>query len=523
MFNGSSNALLLSFLFVLVLAGCAPFQRPISSEGYNGLHDLEKKGQDSFGSIPSVVRIPLRKDTYVIQEPLLSIPPNLDRIVKADFNAAEIEQILYAVAVMHGISVVYQPALIPQSQVALEHKQTLNQSGVAPGQLFGGPFQEKAQYSAATALTRRKPVSINFNGKLSDFLKSLSKVSGYFIFYENGAIVVREADSFNLPVPAYADIFKEIENSLKSLGATSVAFDKFSSSISFVADSNTLARIRDYARLLRDNALFVTLRIMLLNVTFNEEQNRGIDWSKVVFGYKGQSITNFGNKAQSSGNGSTTSSTGSTGSLPGGILPSTGYGYNGTATGANLFIEGADFSLNLLVNFLENYGKSELLQDVFAGAMSGSPGHLDSLNTTPFISEISFQSLSQVTTPSQAFKTGSTSTGVVMDFTPYYSSAGGTLTMPLKITASSSTLVTLQGGSQIGSITQPAVSQKKIETVLFMTPGQVAVIGGLVHEQSDLNGNGLPGESVVTKSYSKRKQKEELIAVVKPTIYLFEY
>lgn len=496
-----------------MMSGCATVEKASMDSSYATMNELEQKSKDAFSDIPSIVKVPLKKSTFQIMEPVLTLPPGIDRNINANFNSAEIEQILHSIAERHGINVVYQPSA--QSQPA--------QSTMQPQQQGAQPNNQLR----AVAAMKNKPVTINFSGKLSDLLKTLSKVSGYFIGYENGVIMVKESDTFNVSIPSYSDVYKEIENSLRSLGASGTSYDKFSSTISFSADFNTLGKIKSYCQSLSENALFITLRIMLLNVVFNEEKNTGIDWTKVVFGFKGQQLANLGNKAawgaSSSGSASTSgSSDGASGSASGVLGPTTGFGYTGTNTGAQLFIEGANFSLSMLMNFLEKYGKSDLMQDVFAGAMSGSKGHLDALDTEPYISEISFQALSQVTTPSQAMKTATTSTGVEMDFTPYYSEKEGTLTIPLKIVASSATLVALNAGSQIGQVTLPKVSQKKIDTVLLMSPSQVAVIGGLVHEQNNSTGSGLPGESLLTKTYMKRKQKEVLVAVVKPTIYKFE-
>ena len=55
-----------------------------------------------------------------------------------------------------------------------------------------------------------------------------------------------------------------------------------------------------------------------------------------------------------------------------------------------------------------------------------------------------------------------------------------------------------------------------------MSPSQVAVIVGLVHEQTDHTGSGLAGDTTMSKTFMTRKTKEVLIAIVKPTIYKFK-
>ena len=497
------------------VTGCAIAPRVVPPEGAKGLSSLEAQARDTFKDLPSIVTIKLQKGALSVQEPEVTVPPGKDRVIKADFTDKEVEDILYSVAAMYGINIVYQPVQLPQTQLSSQQSLTTVSGGGANGQ-GGGSYQDLSKLSSTGGVLRHKPVSIFFNGKLSDFLKALSRTSGYFFSFENGTVVVREYDSFNLPIPSYGEVYKEIEASLKSLGAVNTSYDRFTSTISFVADSNTLQRVKGFCKTLKDNASFVQVRIMLLNVQFSEEKNAGIDWSKLQFGYKGQSIYSFGNQASQASSGSSSSAT------TGGIAPSPGFGAMGTATGAQLFVEGANFSLGAVLNFLESYGSYKLMQDVFAGSMSGAKGHLDSLDTKSYISEISFQALNQVTTPSQAVKQSAVDSGVEMDFTPNFSEASGTLTMPLKIVVSNATLNQATVGSLLGSMTLPDIARKKIETTLIMAPTQVAVIGGLVQEVQNSNTSGIPGDTVLSKTQSVSKQKEVLVAIVKPTVYKFE-
>ena len=55
-----------------------------------------------------------------------------------------------------------------------------------------------------------------------------------------------------------------------------------------------------------------------------------------------------------------------------------------------------------------------------------------------------------------------------------------------------------------------------------MSPWQVAIIGGLVNEQTNYSSTGLPLDTTLTKSYGNTKNKEELVVVVKPSIIEFE-
>ena len=500
---------------VSMLTGCATAPRPKVPDSYADMKKLETQVRDTFKDLPSIVTVKLQKGALIVKEPMLSIPGDQDRAISVDFSNAEVEEILHSISSMYGINIVYQPA---QVQRALQQTQTTTSTAVSPGQNPIGSSQAQ-NLSISSEQVRRKPVSVSFTGQLSDFLKSLSRTSGYFFYFENNAVVVREYDSFNLPVPSYGDIYKDIESTLKSLGALNTSYDRLTSTISFVADANSLQRVKSFCATLKANASFVTLRIMLLNVVFNEQHNAGIDWGKLQLGVKGQSIYNFGNQATQT---SSTTSTNGSSSTSSALGPMPGFGMSGTSTGAQFFVEGSNFSLGAVVNFLESYGSTRLMQDLFVGTMNGATAHLDSGTSAAYISEISFQALSQVTTPSQAVKQASVDSGVELDFTPSYSEESGTLIMPLKISVTSATLNQAAVGAQLGSMTLPTIAHKKINAMLMMAPTQVAVIGGLVLEEDDNTGSGLPGDSVLTKTQTTSKLREMLVAVVKPVVTRFE-
>jgi hypothetical protein len=521
------NIVLMSLLLAVVLSGCASMKEIKPSEGMKGMVDLEKKGRETFADTPSVQKEKTHKNLFVVNDPATEIPADKDKDVKAEFSGAETEQILYTVGKVSGLNVIYQPLQNRNTDSQLQQNQTVNQVGVAPPAIGGG-YNETTQAQSTTGLQRRHPVSITFNGKLSDFLKTLSKASGYFFLYENGCIVVREVDSFNFSVPSYPELLKEVENSVKSLGGKNIAYDKLSATMSFTCDANSYARIKNFCKNLKANGALVKMRVLLLNVQLTSDKSMGIDWTQITAGYKGQAQPNFGNAAQwaTASNSSTTTSATSSGTSSSSsvIAPATGLGAMFNSTGANLFIEGKNFTLGVLANFMEDYGHVEVMQSANVDSMSGGKGHFDDVTENPYVSEISFSALSsQITTPTQAVKTAVAKSGVEVDIAPLYNKEDGTITCTLKVSVLGiNSYVILSAGTQIGQITQPQTTKKTIDTTLLMSPTQVAIIGGYVTDQVNESSKGLPTDSLLTKSYSTSKQKSELVVVVKPSVIEFE-
>ncbi len=504
---------------LLTLGGCAGMKQRRELTGTRGLTALEKQGNSELAETPSIVKIKLQKDSFVVKEPQLGLPEELDRQVTAEFHNTTVDKILYTVGKAYGFNTIYQPQSHKRQSGETSQQITANSSTKTVGAQEVN-VSNSVQGNAGT--NENTPVSITFQGRLSDFLLSLSKASGYFIVYENDALVVKETEQFSVAVPSYPEMLKEVENSIRTLGGRNIAYDRFSAAISFSCNRNALRDIKELCRGLRNNASLVTMRVLLLSVQLNDSSFRGIDWSQLSLGYKGQALPNFGNKAQwaTASNSSTSGSSGSS-TVYG---PSPGVGVMGTSTGASLFLESSNFSFGLVSSFLDSYGSTNILQNANVEAMSGTRGLLTALTETPYVSEISLTALtSQSTTTSQGVKTTVAKSGVELDITPYYSKSDGSLTIALKINVMGvNRYVTLSAGSQLGVFSQPETSKKTVETTLRMSPWQVAIIGGLVNEQTNYSADGLPFENSLAKKYGDSKTKEELVVVVKPSIIEFE-
>ena len=239
-------------------------------------------------------------------------------------------------------------------------------------------------------------------------------------------------------------------------------------------------------------------------------------------GYKSQAQNPFGVAALNQSNNGTATS-GSTGTNT--LTPlSAGAAAVFNGTGAELFVEAKNFSLAMLLNFLQSYGHYSIAQNIRIESMSGTKGKFAVLTKTPYVDAVQFTALTQqATTATAGFTSKMAKSGVEIEIIPYYNKAEGSLSMSLKVDVTGVTqMVTLQAGQQLGTVTQPEETVKSLENFLRFSPSHVAVIGGLTYEKLNNGSSGVPGDSYLSKNYSQSAQKTELVLVVKPTIFEFE-
>jgi hypothetical protein len=493
---------------ILLLGGCSSIQQ-IRKDDLPDQQALISKAEKMFPTEPSIVRLQIPRNAFQVHE---AKPVTNDRFVSISMHNVEIRDFMKALAASTGLNIIYD---MPDRNAGAP---SYNQATAQPGQ---------PQQTVLQGASRPRMVSVSFNGRLSDLFKTLSDSTGYFFSFENGAIVMKERETFSVLVPNYPDLLKAIESNMVKLGAEAVGYDDLSSSMSFRTDYSGFQRMKEYLSNLKDNVSLVTMRIVLMNVRLTNGNSLGIDWSQMAVGYQSQNIQNLGfkklamldNNNSSSNTGSTTTTTTSTPTN----LFAEGIGALFSSSGANLFMESSRFSLSALFSFMENFGKYNVMQNVFVETMSGKKGKIEVVTESPYVSEIGLASLSSSSGATAATaKTATAKAGVTMNITPYYNKKQQMLTIDLKVNVEGvNRYVTISAGSQLGSFMQPETTKKSVETFLRMKPEQVAIIGGLVYEMNDDNVNGLPTDTYLTKNVVGKKEKEELVIIVKPTIIEF--
>lgn len=475
--------LMLILSFSVMLISCS-FMKDIKDEKID-YGAVERKALDQAGT-ESVIKVKIPKGSFEIKD---FGRIQTDRKVNVFFNKTRIDQILIQIAKVLDINII---------------------------------CEGEADLQASADKGLKKEISINFKGSLKDFLEIVSKASGYFITYENNAIIVEKNKTLNILIPNHPDLLKEVKSNLESLGAKDAAYDNLTSTVSFKVDFQGLARAREYFQQLIDNASLITMRVVLLNVKLTSDEAYGIDWTRLTAGFRTKKVT-----ASDTTGTNTTSTTTTTAANTNTATTTTNLSDRVNAVfstvGMNLLVDTAHFTFSGFFGMIEQYGKLSILQNVFIETLSGKEGKLEVLTETPYVSQVGVTAVATQSTVTQpTAQTDKARSGVAIEILPYYSKKTASLGLKLKVGVYGVTRFLNLSAGNLGVLTQPETTKKAIETFLRMKPGQVAIIGGLVYERDDGSARGLPGDTYLTKYASKSKEREQLVVVVKPVIIEFE-
>ncbi|MCL5237748.1 MAG: type II and III secretion system protein [Nitrospirae bacterium] len=497
--------LLIAAVFLLIV-GCAPAIKP------NDQADTQKQiieEQEKLAAEPSIERIPVPSKAFTLDE--TTIPKELDKQMSVSFNRATLRTILRAVAAEWGGSYIIENEA--QDSRSGGEKEVIKYTDTPTG--GGGP-------SALYKESLKRTLSLEFKGSLKDLMELLSQHTGYFLNYKNNALIVSEKHTFSFQVPSYKDLLKEISDNLSKMGAREIGYDEITSRITYTTDYQGQQRIRAFLNDLRGNMSMIALKIVILDLSFTGNQNKGVDWTKFLAAYGRQKVGAFGLNASSTTGTTTTVTTTSTTTGTSSSTFKSGVGIVGNATGINLFLESSRFSISQFFSFIESYGKVDIVQNIGVETLSGKKGKIKSLTKTPYIDQVGVAALSTTAASAQNTATSKfADSGVTMEIWPYYSREQGTVTVSLDAAVLGVTRFIKLDAGNLGTFSQPETTEKSVSLTLRLAPSQTAIIGGLFFDKKTTNSVGMPGDTYLTKSYAGTQDKEELILIVKPKVYEF--
>lgn len=544
----------LSLLFLALTAttcfyGCATIANIKKDTTAQEVKDMIAKNSNDLNAIEPIVKIPISKKIPFFEVGDANVYKS-NANISVSFNRTPFKTAMKAIAheihaniifnyenKANGATITESRAQTYQPSFNTSMAQTSGTTGTTNNDYNYQLTKDVDSSIKSTSSDPRKKVdyfdtmlSLEFKGSVKDLFNYLSETTNYFFVLQNNNLIIKTSKTFKIMIPNYPGIMKEIGKSIEKLGASDIAYDEVSNNITFSADYPTYKRVLDFTSDIKNNMAMISMRIIMLNVSFSEEQNYGIDWTKLVAGWQGQMQNQpFGLPALSGAATATTGTAAATSSLTATVPTSTvtaavqtGVGAVMNSTGANIFVQGAKFTLGAFMSFINNYGKTSILQNVFVQTMSGKTGKLVSVTETPFVSNVGISSLSSNSISTQAAATtDKAKSGVELSITPTYTRDEGTLTISLDAGLYGVTrFITLQAGT-LGSFTQPITTKKTISAVLRMAPSQTAIIGGLTFDKKGGSTTGLPGDSYFTNSVQTTKENEELIIIVKPQIFEF--
>ena len=426
------------------------------------LGNLKEKALQETPREAGVVQIYLDEDVFTIEDSLKELP-NKNKYVRVVLNDVPFEIALHKISEVIGFNIISD---IGQQQ---------------------------------------RKVNINFQGSLYDFLKALENSLNLVVEYRQNSLVIKDKTSYAFKVSTYSELIKDIEGSLKALGAENIAYDPLTSKLIFTANKTTLEKVEKYLQSLRDNLALVVFNIKVLEVRYNKGSNYGIDWAQLGVAAKlfvNQLIPEISDTP----------------------FDPTRFGSGGLARGADkgfsILYANKNYSINGFINLLENHGKVEAIQNLYISTLAGKTGKIEVVIETPFVKSVGtsqVQGGGQVST----IQTDVIKSGFLLEIQPFYDKNSKLLTIKLKTEVNELlNLINLNAGV-FGTITQPEVSKKVLENTLKVMAGQTFVIGGLVYDKINKNTSGLPLDTPLTKTLGNRHEKGELVMIVNPVVYEF--
>jgi MSHA biogenesis protein MshL len=350
----------------------------------------------------------------------------------------------------------------------------------------------------ADAASRYGVVTLNnLNGSLSEVMNKLGEIMGFFwTMTDSGVLRIMPEQQFVITMPPVLneDSMAGLTNTMQFLGARDVYLDRINRSLVFRANRRALDSIQSYLDKARSARSLIVYDMNVLQVDLTNANNMGIQWESYT---RGRGL----NSAADS-------------SLAGASSTATTIGQVArTSTGIETLIFGANFSSDMLVNFLRSQGDVKTLSQPKIGLMNGSNGSIRVGQSTIFVSKVGSQVVSsgtQTTADTQNLKTGLevSLTGETHESTIY-----------TRISISITELLSMNSFTALGvNLNLPEVADRELKTQVRCRPGDTILLGGItVSRASDTYSKGM---AILGRTESTKQT--ELVITIKPRLLLFD-
>lgn len=283
-------------------------------------------------------------------------------------------------------------------------------------------------------------------------------------------------------------------------------------------------KVQEYLDLVLMNARRqVVIEATIAEVSLNDAYQQGINWQSL------RTLRTENNPRGGFSVGQNLNTTGNTVATRGDFLtPSTTSPSFGTGPGAFAFLlnyVAPGLGLSSTLTLLETFGKVKVLSSPKLSVLNNQTAMLKVVNNLVYF-EVRNDSNTTTTGTTNNFTATprSISVGLVMSVTPQISENGSIL-LNVRPTISSKTGDVQDPTPNLGAVNNvPVIQTREMESMLRLSDGEVAVMGGLMEDKlsnttSQVPGLGdLPGIGNFFRNRSDTMSKTELVIFLKPTI-----
>lgn len=357
---------------LLGFAGCSTVTKQEMLKPEMSLKELENNTTQIQRSEPAIQIVQVNADNFNIETQTI---PDKEIIKRAKIMGANLNDVIALLTEATNENIVFQ---VQSESVGA------NVGGSTINGVLGITGQAGSTAGLAGNVAGRignndhllTDTQINLSASNIPFGSLLQKTMGdkLGIQYYDNTFYLGHVHTTTLKIPSVNGLSAAMSSSLSSMGATNVAFDSVTSTISFSAKEKEYGDIMNYLQILRNNLYVIEYEISIYTVDLKDNHALGINWS-LIPSMAENGIGFIASSAASLGAAGTTAAP-----LTFGMLMKNEK-YNGQA----------------LVNALENFGKVESVQRPKLLGLAGTTVTLTDGVQTPYISGIQSTSVANGT------------------------------------------------------------------------------------------------------------------------------
>ncbi|MDP3300784.1 MAG: hypothetical protein Q8S36_02325 [Sulfuricurvum sp.] len=481
---------------LLGFAGCSTVTKKEMLKPEMSLKELDNNATQIQRSEPAMQIVEVNADNFHIETQTI---PNKEIIKRAKIMGANLNDVIALLTEATNENIVFQ---VQSESVGanlggstINGSQALvNQAGTTTGS--AGATNSSGQIGNNDHLLT--DTKINLSASNIAFGSLLQKTMGdkLGIQYYDDTFYLGHVHTTTLKIPSVNGLSAAMSSSLSSMGATNIAFDSITSTISFSAKEKEYGDIMNYLQILRNNLYVIEYEISIYTVDLKDNYALGINWSMIP-------------SMAENGIGFIASSAASLGAAGTTAAPLT----------FGMLMKNEKFNGQALVNALENFGKVESVQRPKLLGLAGTTVTLTDGVQTPYISGITSTSVANGT--AQLSTTSATAlSGLNINLKS--NMLDGTVITDIGLTINDVVGFT---NFEVGTtkFSQPTTVTKAINNTMRVQPGVPIVISGLFRNKSDKGWNGIPGlgdtsAAVVGGARSTASTKSEMVIIVTPRV-----
>lgn len=292
---------------------------------------------------------------------------------------------------------------------------------------------------------------------------------------------------------------------------TEVILNKEAGVVVIRATARQHEKVAEYiSQVTRNTSRQVMIEATIAEVALNKNYQQGINWQSL------RTLRSPGTAGFSVGQSPT--------GLVGGAVPDP-FAVAGSGFLLNYVAPGLGISATL--NLLETFGNVKVLSSPKLSVLNNQTAMLKVVDNIVYFEVKSDSTIGQVNTEKTFTTTAkSVAVGLVMSVTPQISEAG-IITLNVRPTISRVTGFKTDPNPDIPATVPnlvPEIQTREMESVLRLTNGEIAVMGGLMEDKIDYNTDAIPGLSRLTgigrlfRSRDDTNTKTELVIFLKPTV-----